>query len=88
MSSDSEISAITMDFDRRPRDIADAGDNVCTIGRTILARLDAGERVALLQHERVRFVKADFLTNSITVDLIERRGSPRCTIPANALDCP
>lgn len=84
---DSEISAITMDFDQRPRDIADASDNVCTIGRTILARLDSGERVALLQHERVRFVSAA-VDASITVDLIERRGSPRCTIPANALDCP
>lgn len=84
MPSCAEIAAVVLEHEEKQADISDADQNICIIGRTIIAHTHACERVALLEYERVRFVGCA-LPGKIDVALIERPGAPLCTIPTCAL---
>lgn len=84
MPSCGEIGATIEEVEATQRAAADAGANICTIGKTILARTHRGEDVAILEHERVRFERK-VSAKLIEVRLITRPGSPPCYIPAEAI---
>lgn len=86
MPSCGEIAAVLLDVDERQTNITDAEANICTLGRTIIARTHRGEQVALLEHERVRVIRATKVPSGVVeVELIERHGAPYCYIPTAAL---
>lgn len=84
--SDGEIAGVVLDVETRDRNVADAPANIVTMGRTVLALTREGSRVALLEHERVRFVGiAPAPLDVVEIELIERRGAPRCNVPCEFL---